>query len=668
MSRASYTSPIRLMFRTFALLLCLSIGGAAVADESSLRGEFASALAEAETRGGSDADDSAALRAYLLYPYLQAARLTTALRRSAGPEVDAAVAAFLQQHGELPVSRELRRHWLLSLAEREQWAELLAADEPPSSDPALRCHRYSAWLATGGLSETERGELLALWTTGEQLPQACVAPFQWLQQQGLLTPERLEQRARLALEAGNADLADWLLRGVPEERAAPLRHASALLRNPRAELAVLAAQPALPMEWTALRTAWAKAARAKPEEVAPLLQPLIETRQLDGAQADELRRDLATGFALDRKPQAAIALYRRVPDARLDDRSREWRIRSALWQGDWTLAAEWLHQLPPTQAAEPRWTYWRARALEGLGRRHQAENLYETLMQDNGYYALLAAWRLQRKHTPQSQALVVDAAEQARLLAKPATLRARELFLVGRAELANAEWRLVLQGEEPLAQVQAARLAASWGWHLQTVILLNQLNLTRDLELLYPDAYGPEITAAARYAGIPPAWVYAVMRQESLFLPTAVSRSQALGLLQLLQPTAQQVARKWNRPRPSREDLLRPEINLPLGAAYLRDMTDRFGGRFILTLAAYNAGPNAVARWLPAQPVEADVWIENIPYNETRGYVQKILWHISAAAWRRSGEPQDVGPLLAPVGPATVEARACLSKATAECT
>src|SRR3546814_4689575 len=67
-------------------------------------------------------------------------------------------------------------------------------------------------------------------------------------------------------------------------------------------------------------------------------------------------------------------------------------------------------------------------------------------------------------------------------------------------------------------------------------------------------------------------------------------------------------------------------------------MTDRYGGQFVLTVASYNAGPNAVARWLPDAPLDADVWIENVPYNETRKYVERIAWHIAVHDWQTSGK------------------------------
>ena len=145
------------------------------------------------------------------------------------------------------------------------------------------------------------------------------------------------------------------------------------------------------------------------------------------------------------------------------------------------------------------------------------------------------------------------------------------------------------------------------------------------------------------------------MRQESLYRKDAVSRADARGLMQMLPATAVAVARRWHLPLPHKDGLFDPSVAVPLGAAYLRELLDHYAGRLSLSLAAYNAGAGSVARWLPPRSMDADVWIENIPYAETRSYVQHILEHIVAFAWVRDAEPprlETLMPAVLPVAPA----------------
>jgi soluble lytic murein transglycosylase len=130
-----------------------------------------------------------------------------------------------------------------------------------------------------------------------------------------------------------------------------------------------------------------------------------------------------------------------------------------------------------------------------------------------------------------------------------------------------------------------------------------------------------------------------------------MSSAGARGLLQLLPETARQTARAWKQPRPSADALFEPRVNVPLGAGQLRLLMDRFGGQTPVALAGYNAGPNAAARWLPTAAIESDIWIENIPYNETRSYVQRVLWHSLVFAWLRTGTAQRTDSWVTRIGP-----------------
>jgi soluble lytic murein transglycosylase len=156
---------------------------------------------------------------------------------------------------------------------------------------------------------------------------------------------------------------------------------------------------------------------------------------------------------------------------------------------------------------------------------------------------------------------------------------------------------------------------------------------------------------AAQLSGLPATLIYGVIRQESLYERDTVSPADARGLTQLTLETARRTARKWMLPAPTATALFEPAVNVVLGAAHLKDMLDRFDGQLLLALAGYNAGPNAVQRWLPAGEMDPDIWLENIPYNETRTYVLRILWHNVVFGWLEDQKPQDTRGWLKAIKP-----------------
>ncbi|MDD3761815.1 MAG: transglycosylase SLT domain-containing protein [Nevskiales bacterium] len=623
--------------------------GVGLAQDDALRERFREALDRAEQSADASADDDA-LRAYILYPYLQGQRLLTRIDATDDRDdaaLDRAVIAFLGAAPPEPIERGVHRAWLLDLARREQWRSFRSHFVDDLGEPALVCHEFQALIEDG--EATRIGPALQrFWAEAPQMPQACVPPFDWLKAQGLLTPDIVGKRIRKALDDGNTELAEWLLRMRTDPAAEPMRVWLRLLKDPERELRAVARDPQRGVEPEALLAGYKKLVRRNPDAAVELYAKLAQGSRLSADVLAEMRRLTALGLAWDRRDEA-VGWFKRVPEALVDADVHEWRIRAALWAHDLEQASEWLHALPPDMAAEARWSYWRARTLEQLGRERQAQRIYETLAGQNGYYSVLAAWRLGQPYRPRSRGFTEDLIVQSELLEQPDVIRARELHFAQRPLWANAEWRKATRDLDRAQQLQAARLASHWGWHVQAVSMLNALDSLDMLDLSYPDPYAPQIAETAQDLNLPADWIYGLMRQESLFNPRATSPSNAYGLMQLLLPTAREVARRLGQPRPSSDDLYRPEVNIPLGATYLSRMRQRFDGQFAPAVAAYNAGPNAVARWLPEQPMAADAWIENVPYNQTRGYVQKVVWHIAAHRWQTTGEPQALGPLLTPV-------------------
>lgn len=620
----------------------------AVMDQDAVRQEFVAAMQRVRLHVP-ETPDSPALENYAIHDYLVAARLRRSLTLNPSEDLDTTIEAFLRPRATQPVARALRHDWLSSLADRKRWDWFLPRSAD-ATDPLLICDRLDGRLATAD-TEGLAADALARWTTPQKQPDECNVVFAWLRTQGLLTPELAESRTRAALAADNPRLASEFVVDVPAPRAAALLQWIQLLEAPKAAIALLAITPTMPVEADALVAGFTHLSFGDTAASSTLLAPLLQRPDMSPALRNRLQRAQALGAAYGRAP-GAVAAFGALPEDVNDSQVQEWRARSALWAGDFAKAAEWIDQMPVSLASTPRWRYWRARAIAATSGAAAAAPLYAEIAGMRDYYGYLAADRLNQNYNLNIRPSPDDAQAQATLAAEPALIRAHALFDCDMADDAGVEWATVLGAAKPAVKVQAAHLASHWGWYAQTIATLAQAGEWDDVSLRYPRPYAAIVADASKQTSVPGDWIFAVMRQESLFRKDAVSRADARGLMQMQPATAAAVARRWHLPPPSRESLFDPPVAVKFGSLYVRELLDRYDGQLDQSLAAYNAGPVSVARWMPANPVDADIWIENIPYAETRGYVQHILEHIVAFAAMRGAEPPRLSSLLPQVGPA----------------
>ena len=590
--------------------------------------------------------DSATLKAYPIYEYLIAARLRRDLGFAPSEGLDATVDTFLRAHEGEPVGRALRHQWLASLAERRRWDWFLprAAD---ATDPALVCDRLAGRIATGDTDHVA-ADALARWSLPQHEPIECAPVLAWLRLKGLLTPPLLEARARAALAADNATLAREFVAEVPAERAGPLNQWLQLLESPKAGLTTLAMMPQTAVETDALLAGFTRLCNTDASSAAPLLPLLLARPDATPAVRGRLQRAFALGEAYARQP-GAVAAFDAIPIENVDTQVQEWRVRAALWAGNHGKVLDWTQRMPPALSSQPRWRYWRARAVAATAGAEAAAPLFAQIAGLRDYYGYLAADRLHQSYDLNIHPAPDDSSLQATLAADPGLIRAHALFDCDMTDDATAEWNAALVSMGPAVKIQAARLASRWGWYGEAITMLAQADSWDDVPLRYPRPFGAIIAQASALTQVPPDWILAIIRQESLYRRDAVSRADARGLMQIQPATAAAVAKRWHLPIPSRDSLFDPAVAIDLGAAYVHELLDRYGQQLDLTLAAYNAGPVSVARWLPAQPMDADAWIENIPYAETRAYVQHVLEHIVAFAAMRDADPPRLSTLLRPV-------------------
>src|ERR1019366_4849715 len=214
-------------------------------------------------------------------------------------------------------------------------------------------------------------------------------------------------------------------------------------------------------------------------------------------------------------------------------RAAPW-VRAAVGAGDYDKALEGIEQMPASLATQPRWRYWRARAVAATRGPEDAAALFAEIAGMRDYYGYLAADRLHRSYDLNIQPSADDEAVQASLAMEPGMMRAHALIDCGMPDEAGAEWSAALATAQPALKVQAAHLASRWGWYGQTIATLAQANEWADVPLRYPRPYMSEIEHASKLTRVPTDWILAVMRQESLFRKDAVSRADARGLMQML--------------------------------------------------------------------------------------------------------------------------------------
>ncbi|MBL8259817.1 MAG: transglycosylase SLT domain-containing protein [Candidatus Competibacteraceae bacterium] len=592
--------------------------------------------------------DYSELGAYPLYPYLRSRDLANRLAEFPAAEVR----DFLKAQAGSPPAEKLRAAWLRQLAAARRWRDYgLDAAPAREPDPALECWRRQALLETGQGEQALR-DFESLWLRGAALPAACDPLIARWQQQGEPSAALLWRRFGLAMANRELRLARFLRAAMPaaDQRLADLwltvaaapQQVSDIARFPENEPRIAPIIAEGLNRWGQRDPLAAAAALDGLKLRYPALAP----------QWIEVERRLALRLASDYHP-AALARLSGLPEIAADPAVREWRVRVCLQANDWAAALRWLEQLPAPERDSPRWRYWRGRALERLGRGDEARQAYEPAASQRDYYGFLAADRLGKPYAITHAPSPVKATELEALLGQsPALQRAQEWYLLGREPEADAEWRQALQSFDRPALQRAAVLASRWGWHAQAISTLARAEAWDDLEIRFPLAYRDSVVASARASGLEAAWVYAVIRQESAFRPAARSPAGALGLMQMMPATGRDIARQSaDASDGGPEELLQPEINIRLGARYLRHVAARLQDHPLLATAAYNAGPNKVARWLPArEPVAADLWAETIPYQETRSYVQRVLEYAVIYSWRL-GESRPGPPLSARLKP-----------------
>ena len=337
---------------------------------------------------------------------------------------------------------------------------------------------------------------------------------------------------------------------------------------------------------------------------------------------------------------AVLAAKRRMPEsadllaAAASDRAvRYWRVRVALLEQNWTAVLKALDLLMTKEQQSSRWQYWRGRALAELGRGSEADSIYQSLAGHFDYFGFLAADQLAVPYNIVLDAPQANSQALQELSNHPDIVRAVEFFLTGTGWEGRRLWNEALKSKGKEYYVAAARLAMSVNWVDRALASMELSEEKKALDVLFPTPYQSSVAQLANHHSVDSELIYGVMKQESAFIPDIKSSAGAVGLMQLMLPTARDMGKKLGVKVPGWK-LTNSELNLRLGVTYLRHVLDRFGKNTVLATAAYNAGPHRVSQWIADRTMPADIWVETIPFDETRRYVKAVLFNTTVSEWR----------------------------------
>ncbi|MFT4798752.1 MAG: soluble lytic murein transglycosylase [Candidatus Azotimanducaceae bacterium] len=563
----------------------------------------------------------AALANYPLYPYLEYQSLIFRLSKQTSASID----EFVTQYGDTPLAGQLLQNWLYSLGKRGEWKTFESHfDANADNTKENACyHAYTMWRANR-IDEALR-KAKDLWLVPFSQPDECDPIFKvWRDADGL-SREVAWQRYESAITKNQITLGTYLERFLDRADKSAAARLKRFHTKPRQLNRKTAAGPDSERGRFIVSHGIERLARRDAKQALETLNQIRGQYQFSPETLTHLYTEI--GIRLARNPNT-LGLLEDLPiDLTADEKLVEAQLLTHLKQLNWSTALVFLNLLPDESQASLRWQYWQARILLGSGSAadvQEGRDIFINLSKERSFYGFMAADTLKLPYSYEDTPEAISHEQVHALEETPGIQRALELFALDEKTRARREWNFTTQDFSDIELRIAARVAEKWGWHEQAIRAMITAKAWDDLGPRFPIAYRDNFITGARTEDIPLTWSMAIARQESAFMTDAKSSAGALGLMQLMPATARQVAREQGIPLRSSNQLTDPLTNIQLGTAYLGKMFRRFNHNRILASAAYNAGPKRVSGWLDSS-LPLDVWIETIPFSETRNYVQNVL-------------------------------------------
>ena len=514
---------------------------------------------------------------------------------------DAWVQQFLSQASDSAMAENVRNEWLKTLGARGQWD--LFRQEFGKLNAAGVAQEVQCYADLSSGNDSKAAELVRV--TGK-LPAGCTRLVESAAASGRLNTNDAWRRVRGLLS--NSQTTD-------------ARNLAAALGSPFEGGAQGATE-------YSLLSVIGKDARKSASAAATLsdMEPGLSREQRSFAWGV-----LGHYHAQSQNMPTALSYYGRVSDHKqLTDEQLEWYARAALRLQRWDELASVIQHMPEKLQKDPTWQYWLGRSFAAQGKSGQAKEMYEkAAASGRNFYAVLAGEELGRRINTRNNVADADAKDVRRMSEDGAIKRALVLFKNSQSNgdskmrrQAQAEWRFATRDFNEDNLLTAAQVAFDNQFYDMAINCADRTDHKLNYKLRYISPFKDLTVHYAAQAGVDPAWVYGLIRQESRFVMGAQSSVGAQGLMQVMPATAREIAGKIGM---SSSELYTMDGNIRMGTWYMADAKRRLQNNEVMATAGYNAGPGRARNWQASSPLEGAIYAETIPFTETRDYVKKVM-------------------------------------------
>ncbi|MCK9363529.1 MAG: lytic transglycosylase domain-containing protein [Syntrophales bacterium] len=531
---------------------------------------------------------------------------------------------FFDKYAGTVLAERLRQEWLHELGKQGRWEQFrLQFPLLPRADSENKCYALQESLQRQGINDRLTADFKGFWNAPRSLPEGCLPVAAALVNAGRLSAPDIEARLRRLLMENLVSAARRTRELAFADDLPGAKQIEEAFRYPASFLAqdeaILKTAKGAELAFFALLSL----ARSDLPGAATLLEDKLKTI-LSLQDQQRLWAYLATRGARRHLPES-LEWFKKGEKEALAGEQLVWRTRIALRQENWPEVKSAIEGMTASLRNESAWTYWMGRSLGMTGNNEAGRDLFKKISGRYDFYGLLAAEELGIPLPMPPQAAESTREELSQVAGRPALQRALALYRLNLRTEAAREWRWGLRSlrdRQLLAAAELARINGVWDRSANTAELTSS---EHNFALRYPTPYKDILIKNARNCNLEEAVVLGLARQESLFAAEARSPAGAMGLMQLMPETARITARKIGMAGFNNAMLTRPEVNIELGTSYLRGIMKRFSANYAFAAAAYNAGPRRAEKWRNAKPLEGAIYVESIPFTETRLYVKKVL-------------------------------------------